>query len=84
MSILQLKTEELINENIDKKILEFKNRCQLEKCLIQEKFEKLYSFMSSDNFESVSEKQHELLEWQLAYMNSYNTILLLRIKDLSI
>lgn len=51
---------------------------------LQEKFEKLYSFMSSDNFESVSEKQHELLEWQLAYMNSYNTILLLRIKDLSI
>jgi hypothetical protein len=50
---------------------------------LQEKFDKLFSFMSSDNFDLVSEKQQELLEKQLAHMNAYNNTLLERLEDLS-
>jgi hypothetical protein len=47
------------------------------------KFDKLYSFVASDNFNSVSEKQQRLMEKQLKHMNAYNNILLERLEDLS-
>ena len=47
------------------------------------KFDKLYSFVASDNFNSVSEKQQRLMEKQLKHMNAYNNVLLERLEDLS-
>jgi TRAP-type C4-dicarboxylate transport system substrate-binding protein len=47
------------------------------------KFDKLYSFVASDKFNSVSEKQQRLIEKQLKHMNAYNNILLERLEDLS-
>jgi hypothetical protein len=48
-----------------------------------EKFDKLHSFIASDNFKSVSEKQQRLLKKQLKHMNAYNNTLLERLEDLS-
>lgn len=50
---------------------------------LQEKYNKLYYFVFSDNLKSVSEKQQGLLKEQLAHMNAYNNVLLERLEDLS-
>ena len=57
----------------------FKERLIEEKAQLQEKIEKLESFVQSDNFQKIDAVQMSLLNCQLFAMQTYNQILIERI-----
>jgi len=60
----------------------FKERLNDEYIQLNEKIEKLESFITSANFESVEDTQQALLKAQLMVMKSYSTILYERLARL--
>lgn len=53
----------------------FKSRLIAEQSELNEKVDKLSSFVVSDNFDKIDPKQQDLLNKQLPVMQEYNTIL---------
>lgn len=61
----------------------FKDRLEVEQKDLQEKTEKLLSFIGSENFQKVDDSQKTLLSAQSGIMQAYNIILKERIRLLS-
>lgn len=54
---------------------DFKTRLQAEQSELQEKLEKLYSFIATENFEKIEDVQQALLKTQSQAMETYLTCL---------